>query len=177
MGAGGIGINAVQGAAMAGAAHVIAVDPVELKRTTALQLGATEAVADIAEATDIARSYTNGQGADSAIVTVGVVKAEHVTQAFAAIRKAGTVVVTGLGKDTNLQLSLLELTLFQKRLQGSLYGACSPAWDIVAQAEMYRRGDLKLDELITTNYKLDEIALGFEGMRAGRNVRGVVLFN
>ncbi|WP_407818359.1 zinc-binding dehydrogenase, partial [Staphylococcus aureus] len=72
MGVGGIGINAVQGASHAGAAHVIAVDPVAFKRDSALKLGATHAVATMEEATDIARSFTNGQGADSAIVTVGV---------------------------------------------------------------------------------------------------------
>src|SRR3546814_8341570 len=112
MGVGGIGINAVQGASHAGAAHVIAVDPVAFKRDSALKLGATHAVATMEEATDIARSFTNGQGADSAIVTVGVTTGEHVAQAFSSIRKAGTCVVTGLGKmtDVGIPVSLLELT-------------------------------------------------------------------
>src|SRR6201986_4947737 len=87
MGIGGIGINAVQGAAHAGALHVIAVDPVALKREKAMELGATHAFADMEEATAFAQSVTNGQGADSAIVTVGVTKGEHIAQAFTAIRK------------------------------------------------------------------------------------------
>ena len=78
MGIGGIGINAVQGAAHAGASHVIAVDPVEFKREKALELGATHAFATMEEAADFARSVTNGQGADTALVTVGVPKGEHV---------------------------------------------------------------------------------------------------
>ncbi len=126
-GIGGIGINAVQGAAHAGAARIIAVDPVPFKRDSALRFGATHAVADMAEATEIARSHTNGQGADAAIVTVGVTTGEHIAQAFSAIRKAGTCVVTGLGKmtDVGIPISPMELVLYQKRLQGSLFGGAS----------------------------------------------------
>ena len=99
MGIGGIGINAVQGASHAGASHVIAVDPVEFKREKAQELGATHSFATMDEAAEFARSVTNGQGADAAIVTIGVLKTEHVAQAFDAIRKAGTVVVTGIGNE------------------------------------------------------------------------------
>ena len=178
MGVGGIGINAVQGAALAGAAHVVAVDPVAFKRDMAMKLGATEAFADIGEAADFARGVTQGQGADSAIVTVGVVRGEHVGQAFGAIRKAGTVVVTGLGDATEvgLPVSLAELTLFQKRIQGSLFGASSPSWHILQQIQMYQEGQLKLDELITTEYRLEDVAKGYEDMHAGRNIRGIIRF-
>lgn len=179
MGIGGIGINAVQGAAFAGASNVIAVDPVEMKRAAALQLGATHAVADIAEATGVARSLTNGQGADSAIVTVGVLRGEHIAQAFSAIRKAGTVVVTSAGNlaEIGIPVSLMELTMYQKRIQGALFGASSPTYDIVRQAQMYRDGRLKLDELVTATYKLDQVAQGYEDMHAGKNIRGVVVFD
>ncbi len=179
MGVGGVGINAVQGAAHAGASNVIAVDPVELKREKALQLGATHAFADIAEADEFAKSVTNGQGADSAIVTVGVTKGEHVGQAFAAIRKAGTVVVTGIGKfsEVGIPVALSELTLYQKRIQGALFGASNPSSDILRQAQMYRDGKIKLDELITTTYTLDQIAQGYEDMHAGKNIRGVIIFD
>jgi NDMA-dependent alcohol dehydrogenase len=179
MGIGGIGINAVQGAAAAGASNVIAVDPVELKREKALQLGATHAFADMAEADELAKGLTNGQGADAAIVTIGVTKGEHVAQAFAAIRKAGTVVVTGLGNlmEVGIPVPLSELTLFQKRIQGSLFGASNPSSDILRQAQMYRDGKLKLDELVTATYTLDQVAQGYEDMHAGKNIRGVVLFD
>jgi S-(hydroxymethyl)glutathione dehydrogenase/alcohol dehydrogenase len=178
MGVGGIGINAVQGAAHAGASAVIAVDPVEFKRTSALGLGATHAVPDIAEAAELARSLTNGQGADAVIVTIGVVTGKHVGQGLRAVRKAGTCVVVGLGEARTREgdIPLTELVLFQKRLQGSLFGASAPTADIPAQLELYRRGALKLDELITTRYTLDEVAKGFDDMHAGRNLRGVIVF-
>ena len=177
-GIGGIGINAVQGAAHAGASRIIAVDPVEFKRSSALEFGATHAVAGMDEATELARSFTNGQGADAAIVTVGVTTGEHIAQAFSAIRKAGTCVVTGLGSmtDVGIPISPLELTLYQKRLQGSLYGSCAPTSDIPWLIDLYGAGKLKLDELITRTYTLDEINQGFTDMREGRNLRGVISF-
>jgi S-(hydroxymethyl)glutathione dehydrogenase/alcohol dehydrogenase len=177
MGIGGIGINAVQGAAHAGATHVIAVDPVEFKRETAQALGATHAYASMDEAAEFARSVTNGQGADAALVTTGVLKTEHVAQAFSAIRKAGTVVVTGLGNaEEPVVVPAFELTLFQKRIQGSLFGASSPSRDIPWMLQMYQSGQLKLDELITRRYKLDEIGQGYADMHAGKNIRGVIVY-
>lgn len=179
MGIGGIGINAVQGAAHAGAGAVIAVDPVEFKRESALKLGATHAVSDIEEATEVARSMTNGQGADATIVTVGVTSGRHVGQGLQSVRKAGTCVVVGLG-DTHVRdgdINLHELVLYQKSLQGSLFGASCPTADIPAQLEMYQHGQLRLDELVTTRYSLDDINVGFDDMKAGRNLRGVVVFD
>ena len=122
---------------------------------------------------------TNGQGADSAIVTVGLTKGEHVAQAFAAIRKAGTVVVTGIGNfsEVGIPVALSELTLYHKRIQGALFGASSLSYDILRQAQMYRDGKIKLDELITTTYTLDQIAQGYEDMHAGKNIRGVIIFD
>lgn len=179
MGVGGIGINAVQGAAHAGADAVIAVDPVEFKRESARKLGATHAYADIAEAADFARSITDGQGADATIVTVGVLRGRHVGQGLDSVRKGGTVVVTGIGDAVvgEGDINLHQLTLYQKRIQGSLFGASTPTADIPAQLEMYRHGRLKLDELITARYSLDEVAQGYDDMNAGRNLRGVVVFD
>ena len=121
---------------------------------------------------------TNGQGADSAIVTVGVTKGEHLGQAMGAIRKAGTVVVTGLGNiaDVGAPISLADITLFQKRIQGSLFGASNPKTDVLKLLRLYTEGHLKLDELVTRTYKLDEVALGYEDMHAGRNLRGVIVY-
>ena len=142
-----------------------------------MELGATHAFKNMEEATAFAQSVTNGQGADSAIVTVGVVKGEHVGEAFAAIRKGGTVVVTGLGDltEVGIPVSLGELTLFQKRIQGSLFGESSPTRDILMLLEMYRKGRLKLDELVTRTYTLDTINEGYADMHAGKNLRGVLI--
>jgi S-(hydroxymethyl)glutathione dehydrogenase/alcohol dehydrogenase len=179
MGIGGIGINAVQGAAHAGASVVIAVDPVEMKRATALTLGATHAVATMAEATDLARGFTNGQGADAAILCVGVTKPEHIAAGVESIRKAGTCVLVGLGaaaEDIGMPVSAREVVLYQKRIQGSLFGASSPSKDIPAMIELYRRGRLKLDELISNRYSLEKINDGYADLRAGRNLRGIIAF-
>jgi S-(hydroxymethyl)glutathione dehydrogenase/alcohol dehydrogenase len=179
MGVGGIGVNAVQGAAHAGAGRVIAVDPVAFKRETALRLGATDAFASMAEATDLARELTNGQGADSAIITVGVVAGEHIGQAFESVRKAGTVVLTGVAPMAldSIPVSPFILAMFQKRLQGCLYGMMSPAGDVPRLLAMYERGQLKLDELVTRTYTLDEVNLGYQDMHAGLNIRGVIEFS
>jgi len=179
MGVGGIGANALQGAAHAGATTVIAVDPVEFKREKAQEFGATHAYETIDEAADFARSITNGQGADATIVTIGVVQGEHVAQALASIRKAGTVVLTGLGDITTpgAPIFLGDVTLMQKRLQGSLFGESNPRRDIPNYLRMYQAGRLKLDELITREYTLDQVAQAYEDMHAGRNIRGVIVFD
>jgi Zn-dependent alcohol dehydrogenase len=175
---GGIGANALQGAVHAGATTVIAVDPVAAKGEWAEQFGATHFYTSIDEAADCARSITNGQGADAVIVTIGVVQGEHVGQALAAIRKAGTVVLTGLGDITAVgaPIALGDLTLMQKRLQGSLFGESNPRSDIPNLLRMYQAGRLKLDELVTKEYTLDQVAEAYEDMHAGRNIRGVIVF-
>ena len=177
MGIGGIGINAVQGAASEGAMNVVAVDPVEFKREKAMEFGATHAFATIQEAADFARSVTDGQGADSAIVCVGVTTGEHIAQGFDAIRKGGTVVMTGVGSivTKGIPISPTEMTLYQKRLQGVIYGSMSPSKDIPRLLAMYQAGKLRLDELVTRTYQLSEINQGYADMHAGINLRGVVI--
>ena len=178
VGVGGIGVNAVQGAAHAGASAVIAVDPVAFKRDTALTFGATHVAESIAEAVDIASSMTNGQGPDSAIVAVGVMTGSILGEALAAVRKGGTCVAVGIGDTLTADgdINLHDLTLSQKRLQGSLFGANHPTWDITAQLDLYRQGNLLLDELITTRYPLADINQGYEDMKSGKNIRGIVVF-
>ena len=78
--------------------------------------------------------------------------------------------------DVGIPISPMELTLYQKRLQGSLYGSCAPTADIPWMIDLYRAGKLKLDELVTSTYSLDQIDQGFADMRAGKNLRGVVRF-
>ena len=178
MGVGGVGINSVQGAKHAGATRIIAVDPAPFKREKALELGATDALETIGEATQLAQELTNGQGADNAIITVGVLTGEHISQAFDAVRKGGTVAVVGMGsvRDRGVPISPFMLTMFQKRLQGVLYGSLSPSKDILRLVSMYQAGQLKLDELVTRTYSLDQVNEGYADMHAGRNIRGVITF-
>lgn len=179
MGVGGVGASAVQGAAHAGALNVIAVDPVAFKRDSALLLGATHTADTMREASELAKSFTNGQGADVAIVTVGVLEGRHVAQAFSAIRKQGTVVLSAVGSVMNVgaPIPLGELTFYEKQLKGSLYGSCNPNADIALHLELHRAGRLKLAELITNTYHFEELAIGFDDLHAGKNIRGVVIFD
>src|SRR5580692_7814926 len=176
-GIGGVGINAVQGAAFAGARNVIAVDPLEIKRENAMEFGATHAAASAEAAQELVTQLTRGVGADQALVTVGVVTEEVIAAAFAAVRKRGTVVITGLagpGKKT-IQIPSFELTLFEKRIQGALFGSGNPFDTIPRLLELYQAGQLKLDELVTNRYTLDEVNQGYRDMLDGRNIRGLLI--
>jgi S-(hydroxymethyl)glutathione dehydrogenase/alcohol dehydrogenase len=176
-GVGGIGINAVQGAWHAGARNVVAVDPVAFKREMAEQLGATHTAASAEEAQELVTNLTLGVGADHAILTAGVMHEDIVSAGFAVIRKGGQLTITGLGHQTrkNVQVSGAELTLFEKRIVGSLFGSANPVYDIPRLLGLYRSGDLKLDELITRRYRLEEINQGYQDMLEGRNIRGVIV--
>jgi S-(hydroxymethyl)glutathione dehydrogenase/alcohol dehydrogenase len=170
----------VQGAAHAGATNVIAVDPVAFKREKAMELGATHAVATMEEATELGMSMTNGQGADSAIVTVGVTTNEHVGQAFNAIRKAGTCVVTGLGnlaEEPAVPISIAMLTLVPEAPAGLAVSARRARARTSRGLQMYADGVLKLDELVTRTYTLDEITQGYKDLHAGTNLRGVIIYD
>jgi len=177
-GIGGIGINSVQGAALAGARNVVAIDPLANKREMAEKLGATHSCETAEQAQELILDLTRGVGADKAIVTVDVVTSEVVTNAFNAIRKGGTVVVTGLADPTKntIEIPGAVLTLFEKRIQGSLFGSGNPFNDIPRMVELYQSGDLKLDELITQTYSLDEVNQGYQDLLDGKNIRGVVVY-
>ncbi|MFI5952669.1 NDMA-dependent alcohol dehydrogenase [Cryptosporangium sp. NPDC051539] len=177
VGIGGIGINAVQGAAIAGAKHVIAVDPLEPKRSKALELGATHAFASVGEATETVWALTGGQMADSAILTPGLLSSENVGDGFNIVGKAGIVVLTALNKldEINIQLPGTIMTLFRKQLRGSLFGDCNPTVDIPRILGLYQDGKIKLDEIITRTYRLDEVNQGYEDLLNGKNLRGIVV--
>jgi S-(hydroxymethyl)glutathione dehydrogenase/alcohol dehydrogenase len=176
-GIGGIGANAVQGAAHAGAMNVIAVDPLANKREAAEDLGATHSVASAEEALELSQQLTRGVGADKAIVTVDVVNEQVVASAVEAIRKGGTAVITGLADPHKLtvQLSGAGLTLYEKTVKGSLFGSANPVYDIPKLLGMYQAGKLKLDELITKRYTLDQVNEGYDDLLAGKNIRGVMI--
>lgn len=176
-GIGGIGANAVQGAAFAGAANVIAVDPLQNKREMAELMGASHSVASADEAQELVTQLTEGVGADKAIVTVDIVNETVVASAFNAIRKGGTLVITGLADPTKLtvQLSGSLVTLFQKTIKGTLFGSSNPMYDIKKLIKLYQQGKVKLDELITRRYSLEEVNQGYQDLLDGKNVRGVII--
>ncbi|MGI9008817.1 MAG: NDMA-dependent alcohol dehydrogenase [Streptosporangiaceae bacterium] len=178
MGIGGIGINAIQGARIAGARNIIAVDPVEFKRTKAMELGATHVASSVAEAGPIVGLLTRGQMADSFIITTDVAEGDYIGPALDMVAKRGKVIVTAVGHpaDTQLSGSLWMLTMMEKQIRGSLYGSSNAQHDIPRMLEMYKNGQLKLDELITREYTLDEVNQGYEDMRNGLNIRGLIRY-
>jgi S-(hydroxymethyl)glutathione dehydrogenase/alcohol dehydrogenase len=179
VGVGGVGVNAVQGAAMAGARVVVAVDPVEFKRQTALQLGATHAAPSMAEAIELVRELTQGEMADRVIMVPSVMLGDLMAEGMALTGKGGTCVVTSVGPimQTEASISLLDLAMMNKEIKGTIFGSGNPRFDIPNLLAMYRSGRLKLDELVTRTYSLDQINEGYQDMRDGKVIRGVVTFD
>ncbi|MBF6288651.1 NDMA-dependent alcohol dehydrogenase [Nocardia cyriacigeorgica] len=178
VGAGGIGTNAIQGARIAGARIILAIDPVEFKRTKAVEFGATHTAASMDEAWNAISELTRGQLADVCVLTTDVAEGSYITPALSLVGKRGRVVVTAIGhpEDTSITTSLIELTLYEKQLRGSLFGSSNGQHDVPRLLELYTSGLLKLDELITTEYTLDEINQGYEDMRSGKNIRGLIRY-
>jgi len=177
VGCGGIGSGAIQGARLAGAEKIIVVDLVEAKRANAFQFGATHFATSMPEATALVAELTRGVMADSVILTMGLLEGSMIDEAANIIRKGGAVVMTAIAAitETTASLNLMMFTFFQKRLLGSLYGEANPRADIPRLLRLYREGKLLLDETVTHEYKLAEVNEGYADMRAGRNIRGVVL--
>jgi S-(hydroxymethyl)glutathione dehydrogenase / alcohol dehydrogenase len=175
IGAGGVGLNAVQAAALAGAAHVIAVDVAASKLRSALALGAT-GVVDASAADPVAeiRAATGGAGADSVIVTAAAAGA--VDQGLSCLRRGGTLVVVGMppnGEHASFDAGALAHD--GKRIVGSKLGSSRPAQDVPRIAGLYAAGRLKLDELVTATYPLERINDAMGAMRRGEAIRNVIV--
>lgn len=179
IGVGGVGANAVQGAKLAGAANIVAIDTNPDRREKAEEFGATHFFTDMLDATLSVMEMTHGIMADSAILTPGVTDGSMIDPALGIVSKDGTVVVTGLAPadQRDVTLDLFTMTLFNKEIKGSVFGSSSPRSEIPRLLNEYRRGALKLDELITKRYTLDEINQGYQDMRDGKNIRGVITFD
>jgi alcohol dehydrogenase/S-(hydroxymethyl)glutathione dehydrogenase/alcohol dehydrogenase len=178
VGVGGDGMNVVQGARLAGATTIVAADVVPRKLEWARDFGATHTV-DNAASDLVAEvmAITGGVGVDHAFVCVDPPRT--LLPAFRATTKAGNVVVTALTPADELALPVppLELVTSQKAIMGAVYGFASPRVQIPELIGLYRRGALKLAELVTRRYRLDEINDGYADLIAGRNLRGVVVLD
>jgi alcohol dehydrogenase (nicotinoprotein) len=176
-GIGGVGCNAVQGARYAGAKNVIAVDPVPFKLETAKVFGATHTFTDAQAAHDFVVDATRGQLADHSVITMGVLSQDVVGKAIQIVGKTGTVTITSMGKINELAVPVHAglLVGYERQIHGTLLGSCNPLHDIPMLLGLYRSGDLKLDELITARYPLDEINQAYREMLDGRNIRGVIV--
>ncbi|GAA1851833.1 NDMA-dependent alcohol dehydrogenase [Pseudonocardia ailaonensis] len=180
VGTGGVGMSAVQGARMAGARHIIALDTVEFKRQEAPKFGATHVAGSFEEAQRILDNLRPGDvGADRVIVTCSVGYGSLLNPSLDLTRKGGTCVFTNMAplEQRDVELDLFSLSMMGKRLQGTLYGNTNARVDIPRLANAYMDGVLKLDEMITRTYGLDEINTAFKDMREGRNLRGVIMYD
>lgn len=178
VGVGGIGANAIQGARLAGAKQIWAIDPVEFKREKAMEFGATHTAASMAEALPLIQDASWGTMANKVIMTMGVGSGEVLIEALALAAKRGRVVVTNIhpAMEMSANVSLLDLTLMEKQVVGSLFGSGNPRADIPKLLNLYREGQIDLDGLVTTTYTLDQVNEGYEAMREGTNIRGVMVY-
>jgi NDMA-dependent alcohol dehydrogenase len=177
-GVGGIGANAIQGAKLAGAKRIIAIDPLENKREKAMDFGATHTAESFDAALPLVTDLTWGTMANKVILTLGVGDGELLASALALASKGGRVVVTNIHPATEMtaNVSLLDLTLMEKQVVGSLFGSGNPRYDIPRLLGLYREGQLDLDGLVTRTYTLDEVNVGYQDMRDGKNIRGVMVY-
>ncbi|OFV84310.1 MAG: hypothetical protein A2W26_02690 [Acidobacteria bacterium RBG_16_64_8] len=177
IGTGGVGVNAVQGAALSGANPIIAVDVLEAKLERAREFGATHCVnANKTDAVVAVKELTGGRGVDHAFVTVG--SSAALQQAFSMLDKCGTAVMVGLPPITDPQMSLpaADLALTEKTLTGAFMGSARLSVDVPDLIALYEAGRYKLDELITGRYPLDRINEAIESSAAGEALRNVIVF-
>ncbi|HET8631344.1 MAG TPA: Zn-dependent alcohol dehydrogenase [Thermomicrobiales bacterium] len=176
IGIGGVGLNVVQGAWLAGAARVIAVDIVDHKLDLARQFGATHTInAKQEEPVERVRDLTGGWGADYAYEVIG--NPATIRQAYEAVRKGGTAVVVGVApEDAEVSINAVGMMRTAKTLKGCNYGSVQPQADFPRYVDLYLAGRLKLDELISRRYPLEGINDAFAAMEAGEVARSVIAF-
>ncbi len=178
VGCGGLGTAAIQGAKLAGAKNVMAVDPSEFKRESAMEFGATHTAPSMEEAMEAVTEMTEGVMADSVILTPSRLTGDFIAPAQFLTRKGGSVVATAVApaEQMDVQLNLFGFTLMNQNLKGCLFGSASPRSEIPRLLSMYQAGQLKLDEMITKTYTLDQINEGYADMLDHKNIRGVITF-
>lgn len=178
-GAGGVGLNVVQGAALAGAGMIVAVDVHESKLDLARRFGATHAVnasAGDPPPAEAVRALTGGRGADYAFDAVG--EPSTVRAAYDALAKLGTLVVLGIAPaGMEVALPLTSLVFEERKVLGSFYGSGRPRDDIPALVAQYQAGRLKLDELVTRRYRLEGINEAYDALSRGEVARSVIVFD
>lgn len=177
LGCGGVGLNVIQASVISGAARIIAVDIQETKLHLARQFGATDTIlADrndtgLIRAAEKVKAMCENRGADYAFECTAIPALGAAP--LAMVRHAGTAVqVSGIEQDITIDMRLFE---WDKTYINPLYGQCRPQIDFPKLLQLYRQGSLKLDELITREYALEELQMAFEDMLAGRNAKGVVV--
>jgi Zn-dependent alcohol dehydrogenase len=174
IGTGGVGLNSVQGAALRGASPIVGVDVSKAKRETALRFGATH-VLDRNALEDEVRELTGGRGADYVFVTVG--RGAAVEQGLACVRRGGTLVVVGMPPSgEGFRVEAVELAHNDIRILGSKMGSAQLETAVPFLVDLYERGRLQLDELVSGRYRLDRIDEAIADSRRGEALRNVIVF-
>ncbi|MBV8032517.1 MAG: Zn-dependent alcohol dehydrogenase [Betaproteobacteria bacterium] len=175
-GCGGVGLNVIQGARIAGATQIVAIDSNESKLEMARKFGATDVLAAKPgeDPSKQIKKMTAG-GPEYAFECVG--SGELAGAAYRAIRRGGSAVIVGVAKPAD-STSFRSMTMVfeEKTLTGSYFGSCVPKVDFPRMLELYAGGKLMLDELITRRYKVEEAPQAFADLESGRNARGVIVF-
>lgn len=172
IGAGGVGISAIQGARIAGAAEILAVDTVEAKLEQAKSFGATHAVTpDDLEAA--IQEITSGDGFDYALECIG--HPTTIRQAYDATRRGGTTVIVGMGRfKESVSLNGFELAYQAKTLKGSMYGSADVRTDFAKLLRLWRQGKLDLERMISRRIGIEDVNDAFRAMQEGEVIRSVI---
>jgi S-(hydroxymethyl)glutathione dehydrogenase/alcohol dehydrogenase len=175
-GTGGIGLSIIQGAKIAGARQIIAVDVADNKLEMAKAFGATHTVnGSDGMAVLKCKELTAGHGPDFSFEAVGI--PQLMSDAYNAIRRGGTATIVGVGKLTdNVPMNALLLSMDGKTLKGSFYGDANFHADFPMLLDLYQAGQLNLDDMVTATYSIDDAPQAFEDMEAGKNARGVIVY-
>ncbi|AQA02465.1 alcohol dehydrogenase [Mycobacterium sp. MS1601] len=176
-GVGGIGMNIVQGAKIAGAKRIIACDTNDWKLEQAKLFGATHTVnPNVTDPVEFATELTWGVGVDKAFEAIAT--AETIGQAVRSVRKSGTVAVVGLTRhdQPSIPINPSDFVLWQKTLTGSLNGGCNPRNDIPKMLKLWDSGQINLDGLVTKEYRIEQINDAYDDLLAGKNLRGVIRY-
>ena len=175
-GCGGVGLNILQGAATAGAHPIVAVDRVPEKMEIARQFGATHALITSDDTVSDVRGLTGGRGADHVFEAIGLTAVQE--EALQAVRPGGALVIVGVAPfDSTANISTFEMHAREKRILGCYYGSAVPERDFPWILDLYRQGRIKLDELISQRYSLDQINEAYADLLKGDARRGVILFD
>jgi S-(hydroxymethyl)glutathione dehydrogenase/alcohol dehydrogenase len=175
IGCGGVGQSVIQGARIAGASRIFAVDPVELKRKTAEQLGATDLV-DPAQGDPVeqVKAATGGRGADYAFEVIGL--SSTILQAYNTARRGGTVIVVGMPRiEDTVTFSAMQLFYDEKKLLGCLYGSAQVRRDFPKLVDLVETGRLDIESMVSRRIALDEVNDAFRAMEAGEVIRSVIV--
>lgn len=176
-GCGGVGLNVIQGAYLCGASRIIAVDLSKMKLDMAKQFGASDVVdaSGGADAASAIRDLTDGLGVDLAFEVIGAPAV--IAQAFIAVKRGGKVVVVGVPPfGSEVSVPGFSLPMEEKSIIGSLYGSGNMRRDMPRLIDLYMRGRLKIDELVSRRIKLDDVNGAFEAMEKGEVARSVIVY-